>query len=159
MSKPTPSSETQGHIREIEAAENVGVRLNSRVVDGGGEGRLEHLTIEDSASGTTETVGAAALFVLIGARPHTGWLADEVVRDEGGYVLTGQDLTQDGRPLPAWTAERPLLETSMRGGFATGDMRRGSVKRVASAVGEGSIAIQMVHRYMSLSPDPSGGAG
>ncbi len=146
-------------IREIEAAENIEVRLNSRVVDGGGEGRLEHLTIEDSASGTTETVGAAALFVLIGAQPHTGWLSDEVERDEGGYVLTGTDVGQDGRPSPAWTAERPplLLETSMRGVFATGDMRHGSVKRVASAVGEGSIAIQMVHQYMSMTP--AGGKG
>ena len=148
-------------IREIEAAENVEVRLNSRVVDGGGEGRLERLTIEDSASGTTETVEAAALFVLIGARPHTGWLSDEVARDEGGYVLTGQDLAQDGRHPPAWTAERPplLLETSMQGVFATGDMRHGSVKRVASAVGEGAIAIQMVHQYMSLTPGTASSAG
>jgi thioredoxin reductase (NADPH) len=94
-------------IREIEATENVKVCLNSRVVDGGGEGRLEHLAIEDSDSGTTETVGAAALFVLKGARPHTGWLSDEVARDEGGFVLTGQDLAQDGLSRPGPPSVRP----------------------------------------------------
>ena len=147
-------------IREIEAADNVEVRLNARVVDGGGEGRLEHVTVEDTVSGTTETVEATALFVLIGARPHTGWLRAEVARDDGGYVLTGSDLLALDRGLPgAWKAERPplLLETSMPGVFATGDMRHGSVKRVASAVGEGSIAIQMVHEYLGLMPARAAG--
>jgi thioredoxin reductase (NADPH) len=145
-------------IREIEAAENIEVRLSAQVVDGGGEGRLEHLTLKDSTSGTTETVRAAALFVLIGAQPHTGWLPEEVERDDGGYVLTGRDHMHDASK--GWTADRPplLLETSMQGVFATGDMRHGSVKRVASAVGEGSIAIQMVHEYMSLTPNLARGA-
>ena len=142
-------------IKEIEAAENVEVRLNTRVVGGGGEGRLEHLVIEDSSSGTTETVRAAAVFVLIGARPHTGWMPEEVERDEGGYVLTGRDLAQGASG--GWNTDRQplLLETSMPGVFATGDMRYGSVKRVASAVGEGSIAIQMVPEYVSLLPAPA----
>jgi thioredoxin reductase (NADPH) len=106
--------------------------------------------LEGSASGTTETVGAAALFVLIGARPHTGWLPDEVERDEGGYVVTGQDLARDG--FEEWPLERaPLMfETSMPGVFAAGDVRYGSVKRVASAVGAGAIAIQSVHEYLAL---------
>jgi thioredoxin reductase (NADPH) len=136
-------------ITEIEAAGNVDVRLNTRVVGGGGHGRLERLTLEDSTSGTTQTVPAAALFVLIGARPHTGWLPDEVERDERGYVVTGQDLARGG--LDAWPLERaPLMfETSMPGVFAAGDVRYGSVKRVASAVGAGAIAIQSVHEYLA----------
>ena len=139
-------------IREIEAAQNITVRLNTQVIDGGGRGRLERLVLEDSASGTTETVPAAGLFVLIGAEPHTGWLPDGITRDEGGYVVTGRDFSRYGLPRRGWHLERPplLLETSMPGVFAVGDVRHGSVKRVASAVGEGSIAVQMVHEYLDL---------
>jgi thioredoxin reductase (NADPH) len=138
-------------LKEIEAAENVEVRLNTRVVGGGGEGRLDRLVLENSTSGLTETVPAAALFVLIGADPHTGWLPKEIERDQGGYVVTGRDLLHYGQPRRGWSLERLplLLETSMAGVFAIGDVRYGSVKRVASAVGEGSIAIQMVHEYLS----------
>jgi thioredoxin reductase (NADPH) len=138
-------------IEEIEATENIQVRLNTQVIDGGGQGRLEHLVLKDRASGHTETFPAAALFVLIGARPHTGWLPEEVMRDERGYVITGNDLLRDGSPPEGWPLERPpmLLETSVPGVFAAGDVRCGSVKRVASAVGEGSIAIQMVHKYLN----------
>jgi thioredoxin reductase (NADPH) len=139
-------------IREIEAAGNVEVRTSTRVVGGGGKGRLEHLVLEDSASGEEETVSAAALFVLIGAKPHTGWLPEEIERDEGGYVVTGQDLARDGRDLEGWPLERaPLMfETSLPGVFAAGDVRYGSVKRVASAVGAGAIAIQSVHEYLGM---------
>lgn len=84
-------------VREIEAAENVEVRFRTRVVGGGGAGRLEHLVLEDSVSGFTDTVPASALFVLIGARPFTEWLPEEIQRDKGGTILTGQDLLQDGR--------------------------------------------------------------
>jgi len=138
-------------IKEIEAAQNVEVRLNTRVVGGGGEGRLERLALEDSLSGSMETVLAAALFVLIGAEPRTSWLPEEIERDEKGYVITGRDLLRYGLPRRGWHLERLplLLETSMQGVFAAGDVRRGSVKRVASAVGEGSIAIQMVHEYLN----------
>jgi thioredoxin reductase (NADPH) len=138
-------------ITAIEAAENVKVRLNTRVVGGGGEGRLEHLTLEDSRSGLTETVPATALFVLIGADPCTGWLPPEIERDERGFVLTGQDLLRDGQPPRGWPLERPpmLFESSVPGVFAAGDVRHGSVKRVASAVGAGAIAIQMVHEHLS----------
>jgi thioredoxin reductase (NADPH) len=145
------SDMSQYLIKEIEAAENIQVRLNTQVIDGGGQGRLEHLVLEDLTSGLTETVPAAALFVLIGARPHTGWLPEEVVRDEKGYIFTDSDLLPDGLPPRGWPLECSpmLLETSVPGVFAAGDVRYGSVKRVASAVGEGSIAIQMVHKYLN----------
>jgi thioredoxin reductase (NADPH) len=138
-------------IKEIEAAANIEVRLNSRVIDGGGRGRLERLVLESSVSGATETVPTAALFVLIGAEPHTGWLPKGIVRDRWGYVVTGRNLSRGGRQPEGWPLERPpmLLETSMPGVFAAGDVRHGSVKRVASAVGEGSIAIPLIHSYLS----------
>jgi thioredoxin reductase (NADPH) len=138
-------------ITEIDAAENIEVRLNTRVTDGGGEGRLEYLVLRDSISGSTESVPTAALFVLIGAEPHTEWLSKNIVRDRGGYIVTGQDLLRNGRLPEAWPLDRPpmLLETSMPGVFATGDVRHGSVKRVASAVGEGSIAIPLIHSYLA----------
>ncbi|MFL6057952.1 MAG: FAD-dependent oxidoreductase [Rubrobacteraceae bacterium] len=139
-------------ITEIEAAENIEVRFNTRVVDGKGEGRLEHLVLEDSASGTVDTVSSAAVFVLIGGQPRTEWLSEDIVRDRGGYIVTGQDLLlRDWRTPAVWIQERPpmLLETSVPGIFAAGDVRHGSVKRVASAVGEGSIAIPLIHRYLN----------
>ena len=136
-------------IKEIEAAQNIDVRFGTCVVDGGGEGRLEHLVLKDLDSGLTETVGAAALFILIGAEPHTGWLPEEIVRDQQGYVVTGPDLLQDGGPPRGWPLGRhPLpMETSVPGVFAAGDVRYGSVKRVASAVGAGAITVQSVHEH------------
>jgi thioredoxin reductase (NADPH) len=136
-------------IQELEAAENIDVRFETTVVDGGGEGRLEHLVLKDLGSGSTEVVPATALFVLIGAEPHTGWLPEEIERDKRGYVLTGQDLLRDGHLPQGWPLGRPplLMETSMPGVFAVGDVRLGSVKRVASAAGAGAIAIQSVHEY------------
>ncbi|MGF1471743.1 MAG: FAD-dependent oxidoreductase [Rubrobacteraceae bacterium] len=138
-------------VREIEATTNIEVRLNTQVVDGGGEGRLERLVLKEKLSGHRETVPAAGLFVLIGAEPHTGWLPEEVQRDEQGFVFTGRDLPSYGRPRHGWHLGRLplLLETSMAGVFAVGDVRHGSVKRVTSAVGEGSVAIQMIHEYLS----------
>ena len=138
-------------ITEIDAAENIEIRFNTRVVDGGGEGRIEYLVIEDSISGSTQTVPTAALFVLIGAEPHTEWLSKDIVCDRGGYIVTGQDPLRNGHLPEAWPLERPpmLLETSMPGVFAAGDVRHGSVKRVASAVGEGSIAIPLIHSYLT----------
>jgi len=117
------------------------------------EGRLASLTLRDRRSGATETVPATALFVLIGAEPHTGWLPQAIQRDRWGFIVTGADLLQDGRPPPPWTPERlPLLfESSMPGVFAVGDVRHGSVKRVAAAVGEGSVAIRLVHDYLNSS--------
>jgi thioredoxin reductase (NADPH) len=106
---------------------------------------LRRLVLRD-ADGAEETVRAQGLFLMIGARPHTDWLPSEIARDPRGFVLTGADLGESGWPL-----ERApfLLETSMPGVFAAGDVRHGAVKRVASAVGEGSIAIQLVHQLVA----------
>jgi thioredoxin reductase (NADPH) len=133
--------------RHIEATPNVDVRLRTEVVGGGGDdGWLRHLVLRD-ADGTEETVEAHGLFLMIGARPRTEWLPPEVARDSRGFILTGADVgDDDGWPLE----RRPyLLETSMPGVFAAGDVRHGAVKRVASAVGEGSIAIQLVHQLVA----------
>ena len=148
-------------LEQIGAAENVEVRLNTRITDGGGAGRLEHLVLEDSASGLTETVPAAALFVVIGATPHTDWLPPEIERDESGYVLTDRNLFPTGllKGLPTgsrasrkWPLKRlPLpLETSLPGVFTAGDARHQSMKRVAPAVGEGSVSINSVREYLNL---------
>jgi thioredoxin reductase (NADPH) len=138
-------------IKEIEATGNIEVRLGARVVGGGGKGRLEHLIVEDGASGLSTTIPATALFVLIGADPHTAWLPDEIERDPQGYVVTGQDLLRDGDAPQGWPLKRcPLLmETSMPGVFAAGDVRFGSVKRVASAVGAGAITVQSIHQHLA----------
>jgi thioredoxin reductase (NADPH) len=133
-------------VSEIEATANIEVRLGTRVADGGGNGRLEQLVLADVATGAETTESADALFLLIGAQPFTDWLPDELRRDGGGFVLTGVDLPDGIFPL-----DRPPfpLETSMPGVFAAGDIRHSSVKRVASAVGEGSIAVQMVHQHLA----------
>jgi thioredoxin reductase (NADPH) len=133
-------------IREIDAASTVDVRYGVEVVGGGGDGRLEHLRLRDRFSGAVESLPAAGLFVLIGAEPFTGWLPDRLGRDRWGYLLTGPDAGG------SWPLERaPLpLETTMPGVFAVGDVRHGSVKRVASAVGEGSMCIHQVHQYLAL---------
>ena len=137
-------------IREIDAAPNIAVRCRVAVTGGAGQNRLESLTLTDLESSAAETVGAGALFVLIGAEPRTQWLPDTVRRDQSGFVLTGADLLDDGRPPVDWPLRRlPMfLESSVPGVFAVGDVRYGSVKRVASAVGEGSTAIRLVHDYL-----------
>jgi thioredoxin reductase (NADPH) len=135
---------------EIAAAQNIDVRTDTEVIDGGGGGRLEHLTLRDRLSGETWTVPAAALFLLIGARPHTEWLPEEIERDERGWILTGRDVAEAGGRFSRWPLERSpsMHETSMPGVFAVGDVRQRSVKRVASAVGEGSVVIREVHELL-----------
>jgi thioredoxin reductase (NADPH) len=136
-------------IQEIGHAPNVAVRLRTQVADGLGGHRLEGLVLRRAGDGGTEEVPAAALFVMIGGEPRTEWLAG-VERDDRGYVLTGHDLlAPDGLPA-GWPHQRPplLLETSIPGVFAAGDVRHRSVKRVASAVGEGAVAVQLVHQYL-----------
>ena len=137
-------------IREIESAPNIAVRSGVAVTGGAGHGRLERLTLTDLGSGAAETVDAAALFVLIGAEPRTQWLPDAVRRDPSGFVVTGTDLLHDGQVPADWPLRRPpmFLESSLPGVFAAGDVRHGSVKRVASAVGEGSMAIHLVHNHL-----------
>jgi thioredoxin reductase (NADPH) len=137
-------------VKQVVSTANIVVRHGVEVVGGAGTGRLESLTLRDRASGATQTVPAAAVFVLIGAEPRTQWLPAEIERDRWGYVVTGSELLAPGRQPAGWTLPRPpmLLESSLPGVFAAGDIRRGSVKRVASAVGEGSIAIRLVHDYL-----------
>jgi thioredoxin reductase (NADPH) len=139
-------------ISEIEATANITVRLHTEVTDGHGADHLEALTLCDRQNGTTEQVPAAALFVLIGGEPRTQWLP-ETVQLRWGYILTGRDVVRDGSDPSRWPLDRaPLpLETSMPGVFAVGDARYRSIKRVASAVGDGATAVRLVHEY--LAPD------
>jgi thioredoxin reductase (NADPH) len=137
-------------IKEVTSTPNIAVRHGAVVTGGGGTGWLETLAIQDQVSGVTKTVPAAALFVLIGAEPHTQWLPHDVKRDRWGYVVTGTDLMAGGHPPESWPLQRPpmFLESSLPGVFAVGDVRCGSVKRVASAVGDGSVAIRLIHDYL-----------
>jgi thioredoxin reductase (NADPH) len=139
-------------VQQIAELANVRVRASSEVVGARGVSHLEGLTISDREGGSEEEVEASWLFVFIGAAPCTDWLGKEVMRDEDGFVLTGPDLLSDGQ-LPAdWPLDRQpyFLETSVPGVFAAGDVRGQSVKRVASAVGEGAMAVTLVHRYLEL---------
>jgi thioredoxin reductase (NADPH) len=134
-------------VKEIDATPRVRVQLQTEVAAARGDHRLTELVLRDRATGRDETVPAAALFVVIGATPHTDWLPGDVARDRLGFVLTGRDLpgkdrAETGQPVPL------PLETSLPGVFAAGDVRAGSVKRVASAVGEGSVAIPQVHQHL-----------
>ena len=137
-------------IDEISAAPNIDVRTSTQIAAAEGTAKLEALTVKDTETGSTQTVPAAALVVLIGAVPHTGWLPASIGRDEHGFILTGSDLPGGGNPAADWALPRPPLplETSLPGVFAAGDVRHGSIKRVASAVGEGSIAATQMTQYL-----------
>jgi len=115
-----------------------------------GNEHLEALILTDTNTGEAETVPATSLFIFIGARPHTDWLGQEVLRDQNGFVVSGRELMDGNRPR-VWPLQRLpyTLETSAPGVFVAGDVRQGSIKRVASAVGEGSIVVQFVHRYLA----------
>jgi thioredoxin reductase (NADPH) len=137
-------------VQRIRETANIVVRLNTQVVDGIGERRLRGLELREGSSGERERVPASALFVEIGGEPQTGWLPDAVARGERGSILTGRNLRAD-QGATVWTLDRaPLpLETSLPGVFAAGDVRRGAANRVASAVGDGAVAIRSVHEYLS----------
>ncbi len=137
-------------VRQIEEHENIEVLLDTSVVSVEGEEHLERITVKNTSTGETETVPAHSLFVFIGAAPKTDWLDGVVERDERGFILSGADLMHNGKRPKGWRPERDpfLLETSVPGIFVAGDVRHGSVKRCASAVGEGSIAVQFIHQYM-----------
>ena len=134
-------------IQGIRHLRNVKVLLQHDIIGGAGEHHLESVRVQNLKMGNQETLNVSALFVLIGAQPHTGWLADSVKRDEHGFIITGSDLEQE---VVYQTARRnpSRFETSMPGVFAAGDARCGSVKRVASAVGEGSMVIHSIHEYL-----------
>ena len=145
------ASMSQYLIEQIKRTPNIHVETGTRVAEVHGEGRLEAISIHCAESGQTDKVPAASLFVFIGAEPLTDWLGDVVERDRRGFILTGSDLMHDGKRPQGWTLERDpyLPETNVPGIFAVGDVRHGSVKRVASGVGEGSIAVQFIHQYLS----------
>jgi thioredoxin reductase (NADPH) len=137
-------------VERIDAANNIEVRLGCEVAAARGEEHLESLTLRDRATGETEDVDTSFLFVFIGAMPRTDWLGDDVLRDDHGFVVTGPELLQrTGRS--SWPEDRPpfALETSIPGVFAAGDVRLDSMKRVASAVGEGGMAVHLVHRFLA----------
>jgi thioredoxin reductase (NADPH) len=138
-------------IDQIKQTPNIHVETRTEVLEVHGDEHLEAISIHCGDSNQTEKVSASSLFVFIGAAPNTDWLAGVVERDERGFILTGRDLLRDEKPPAGWPLERVpfLLETSVPGVFAAGDIRHGSVKRVASGVGEGSIAVQFVHQYLS----------
>ena len=136
-------------IGRVTSASNIAVRYHSKVVGAHGEGHLEGLTLADTETGTTQRVPSSWLFIFIGASPRTDWLGPHIVRDENGFVVTGQDLLL--ADSARWRLPRPPfgLETSVPGVFAAGDVRLNSMKRVASAVGEGAMSVYLVHRYLA----------
>jgi thioredoxin reductase (NADPH) len=141
-------------VDRIEAHPAIEVRTGSEVTAARGDGHLESLTLLDRGDGTCEEVAASWLFVFIGAQPRTDWLGKDVIRDERGYVVTGPDLTKPAGAdvdRATWPLARApyALETSVPGVFAAGDVRLDSMKRVASAVGEGAMAVHLVHRYLA----------
>jgi thioredoxin reductase (NADPH) len=150
------SSMSEYLITELGQTPNVKIRLEVEVLDGEGDGHLEALTVRDGSVGSKERISTSALFVLIGGEPHTEWLRGSVERDPKGYILTGHDLVRDGESPDGWPLKRsPFhLETNLPGVFAAGDVRHGSAKRVASAVGEGAMAVQLLHQYLAESAQP-----
>ncbi len=135
-------------VNQIERNDSIEVLKHSEVVELGGDRELETVTVADNRSGERTRLAARALFVFIGASPHTEWLQGQLATDEAGFLFTGRDL--QGEDLAEFDGDRPLfLETSRPGIFAVGDVHSGSVKRVASAVGEGSMAVRLVHERLA----------
>ncbi|HTT53761.1 MAG TPA: FAD-dependent oxidoreductase [Streptosporangiaceae bacterium] len=137
-------------VQQIDGIENITVRTCTEIIRADGDGHLEQLTLRNTADGSTETVDAGMVFVFIGAAPLTDWLDGVVVRDDHGFVVAGPDLSVTGQKPPGWQLDRAPyhLETSVPGVFVAGDARAESAKRVASAVGEGAMAVMLVHRYL-----------
>jgi thioredoxin reductase (NADPH) len=144
------ASMSQYLIDQIAATPNIDVRVHTEVAEVHGSDRLEAITLFNSATQESTTMPAAALFLFIGAVPHSELVAGVVERNSAGFILTGQDLIHDGQRPKDWRLKRDpyMLETSVPGIFAAGDVRQGAVRRVASAVGEGAIAVSLVHQYL-----------
>ena len=145
------ASMSQYLINQLKETANVQIEFNSSVVEAHGEDHLESISVLCSTTNEVNKVPANSLFIMIGAAPNTQWLADVVERDERGFIFSGRDLVRDGKRPKEWLLDRDpgLLETNVPGIFVVGDVRHGSVKRVASGVGEGSVAISFVHEYLS----------
>ncbi|MCM3871487.1 MAG: FAD-dependent oxidoreductase [Pyrinomonadaceae bacterium] len=145
------ASMSQYLINQLRQTANVQIEFNSSVVEAHGEDHLEAISVHCTESNDVNKVPANSLFIMIGAAPNTTWLADIVERDERGFILSGPDVMRDGKRPKGWNLDRDpgLLETNVPGIFVVGDVRHGSVKRVASGVGEGSVAISFVHQYLS----------
>jgi thioredoxin reductase (NADPH) len=138
-------------IDQVQRTPNIQIWSHASVAEVHGESRLEEISVQCSDTNKIERVPASSIFIFIGALPRTDWLAGLVERDDRGFVLTGPDLIRGGQRPNGWTLDRDpfLLETNVPGVFAVGDVRHGSVKRVASGVGEGSVAVQFIHQYLS----------
>jgi thioredoxin reductase (NADPH) len=138
-------------IEQIEKTPNIELMTNTSVVEVHGESRLSSITVERSPGAQREQLPVSSLFIFIGAQPRTEWLAGLIERDERGFVLSGPDLLRDGKRPASWTLDRDpgLLETNVPGIFVVGDVRHGSVKRVASGVGEGAVVVQFMHQYLA----------
>jgi len=145
------STMSQYLIDQIKVTPNIQLWTNASVAEAHGDTHLEEMSVLCSDTNKIERVPATSMFIFIGALPRTDWLGDLVRRDERGFLLTGPDLMQDRQRPSGWTLDRDpfLLETNVPGIFAVGDVRHGSVKRVASGVGEGSVGVQFIHQYLS----------
>jgi thioredoxin reductase (NADPH) len=145
------STMSQYLIDQIKETPNIQLWTHASVAEAHGDTHLEEISVLCSDTDKIERVPASSMFIFIGALPQTNWLGDSIARDDRGFVLTGPDLMLGGERPKKWTLDRDpfLLETSVPGVFAVGDVRHGSVKRVASGVGEGSVAVQFIHQYLS----------
>jgi thioredoxin reductase (NADPH) len=143
-------SMSQYLVARIHAAENIDVRVQTEIVAGHGDDHLQAITIADRATGTEDKIATNWVFVFIGASPRTDWLGDDVARDDKGAVITGQELLIR-KVAPRWPLKRApfALETTVPGVFAAGDVRLDSMKRVASAVGDGAMSVYLVHQYLA----------
>jgi len=138
-------------IDQIKKTPNIEVWPDTEVVQVHGDKRLEEISVRCSRTGTVDRYSAGSLYIYIGALPRTDWLGSQIQRDARGFILSGPDLIKDGKRPASWTLERDpsLLETNVPGIFVVGDVRHGSVKRVASGVGEGAVAVQFIHQYLA----------